>query len=121
MFTTSIFFAILLIILGFVYRDEEFYMLTSKQRAFLRGMANGIDAIFQVGKSGVTPEITEQFNLALEAREIVKASVLDNNLLGARDVAETIAARTHSEVVQVIGNKFVLYRKSKKSVIELPK
>lgn len=96
-------------------------MLTSKQRAYLRSMANGLDTIFHVGKGGVTPELTESFNLALEAREIVKANVLDNNLLGAREVAQTIAARTHAEVVQVIGNRFVLYRKSKKAIIELPK
>lgn len=96
-------------------------MLTSKQRAYLRGMANGIDTIFHVGKSGVTPELTETFSQALETRELVKANVLDNNLLGAREVAQTIADRTHAEVVQVIGNKFVLYRKAKKPVIELPK
>ena len=96
-------------------------MLTSKQRAYLRSMANGLDTIFHVGKGGVTPEQTESFNLALEARAIVKANVLDNNLLGAREVAQTIAARTHAEVVQVIGNRFVLYRKSKKAIIELPK
>ena len=79
-------------------------MLTSKQRAFLRGMANGMDAIFQVGKNGVTPEI----------------SVLDNNMLGAREAAEMLASRTGAEVVQVIGNKFVLYKAAKKPVIELP-
>lgn len=96
-------------------------MLTSKQRAFLRGMANGLDTIFHVGKSGVTPELTESFNTALEAREIVKANVLDNNMMGAREAAQMIADRTHAEVVQVIGNKFVLYRRSKKNIIELPK
>lgn len=96
-------------------------MLTSKQRAYLRSMANGIDTIFHVGKSGITPELTESFNTALEAREIVKANVLDNNLLDAREVATTIAERTRADVVQVIGNRFVLYRKSKKPVIELPK
>ena len=56
-------------------------MLTSKQRAFLRGMANGIDAIFQVGKNGVTPELRDTVFHALEARELVKISVLDNNML----------------------------------------
>jgi Predicted RNA-binding protein containing KH domain, possibly ribosomal protein len=96
-------------------------MLTSKQRAYLRSMANGLDTIFHVGKSGVTPELTETFSQALETRELVKANVLDNNLLGPREVAQTIADRTHAEVVQVIGNKFVLYRKAKKPVIELPR
>ena len=93
-------------------------MLTSKQRAFLRGMANGMDAIFQVGKNGVTPELRDTVYNALEAR--VKISVLDNNMLGAREAAEMLASRTGAEVVQVIGNKFVLYRAAKKPVIELP-
>ena len=96
-------------------------MLTSKQRAFLRSMANTLPTIFHVGKSGVTPELTETISQALEARELIKANVLDNSLLDAKSVAQTIAERTHSEVVQVIGNKFVLYRKSKKPSIELPK
>ena len=94
-------------------------MLTSKQRAFLRGMANGMDAIFQVGKNGVTPELRDTVYHALEARELVKISVLDNNMLGAREAA-MLASRTGAEVVQVIGNKFVLYRAAKKPVIELP-
>ena len=95
-------------------------MLTSKQRAFLRGMANGMDAIFQVGKNGVTPELRDTVYNALEARELVKISVLDNNMLGAREAAEMLASRRGAEVVQVIGNKFVLYRAAKKPVIELP-
>lgn len=97
-------------------------MLTSKQRAFLRSMANGMDAIFQVGKNGVTPELRDTVFNALEARELVKISVLDNNMLGAEEAAELLASRTGAEVVQVIGNKFVLFRQSKtKPVIELPK
>ena len=96
-------------------------MLTSKQRAYLRGLANSIDTIFHVGKNGVTPELTQSVGQALENRELIKANVLDNNLLDARDVAQTIAGRTHSEVVQVIGNKFVLYKKSNKNIIVLPK
>ena len=96
-------------------------MLTSKQRAFLRSMANGLEPIFHIGKAGVTPELTEAVDSALEAREILKMNILDNNLLGAREVAQTIAARTHSDVVQVIGNRFVLYRPAKKPIIELPK
>ena len=95
-------------------------MITSKQRAFLRSMANNINPIIQVGKGGVTPELTESFDAALEAREIVKANVLDNNLLSAREAAQIISERTHSDIVQVIGNRFVLYRRSKKNIIELP-
>ena len=91
------------------------------QRAFLRSMANGINPIFQVGKNGVTPELRDTVNNALEARELVKINVLDNNLIDAASAAEMLASRTGAEVVQVIGNKFVLYRKAKKPVIELPK
>lgn len=96
-------------------------MLTSKQRAFLRSMANTITPIFHIGKGGVTPELTESVSQALEVRELIKANVLDNNLLDARSVAQTIADRTHADVVQVIGNRFVLYKKAKNPVIELPK
>ncbi|KXL52866.1 RNA-binding protein YhbY [Anaerotignum neopropionicum] len=97
-------------------------MLTSKQRAYLRSMANGIDAIFQVGKNGVTPELRDTVHSALEARELIKVSVLDNNMLSAAEAAEMLASRTGADIVQVIGNKFVLFRQSKmKPVIELPK
>lgn len=97
-------------------------MLTSKQRAYLRSMANGIDAIFQVGKNGVTPELRDTVHAALEARELIKVSVLDNNMLSAAEAAELLASRTGADIVQVIGNKFVLFRQSKtKPVIELPK
>ena len=95
-------------------------MLTGKQRAYLRSLANGIDAIFQVGKNGVTPELRETVHHALEARELVKISVLDNNMLAAAEAAEMLASRTGADIVQVIGNKFVLYRPSKKPVIVLP-
>ena len=96
-------------------------MLTSKQRAFLRSMANGLEPIFHVGKAGVTPELTKAVDDALEAREIIKANILDNCLMDTRDVDQILAERTHADVVQVIGSRFVLYRPAKKSVIELPK
>lgn len=97
-------------------------MLTSKQRAYLRSMSNGIDAIFQVGKNGVTPELRDTVHNALEARELIKVSVLDNNMLSAAEAAELLGSRTGADVVQVLGNKFVLFRQSKtKPVIELPK
>ena len=73
-------------------------MLTSKQRAFLRSQANGIPAIFQVGKNGVTPELRDTVYHALEARELVKVSVLDNNMLGAAEAAEMLASRTDAEI-----------------------
>ena len=84
--------------------------LTSKQRAQLRGLANSIDTIIIVGKDGIGENLIKQTSDALEARELVKGKVLDNSLLSAREAAEELAANTRSEVVQVIGGKFVLYR-----------
>ena len=98
--------------------------LTSKQRAQLRGLANGIDTILQVGKDGIGENLIKQADDALEAREIIKGKVLDNNLdYDARTAAEELARATRSEVVQVIGTKFVLYRethsKPKEKLIQL--
>ena len=87
--------------------------LTSKQRAQLRGLANGIDTILQVGKDGIGENLIKQADDALEAREIIKGKVLDNNLdYDARTAAEELARATRSEVVQVIGTQFVLYRET---------
>ena len=86
--------------------------LTSKQRAQLRGLANGIDTIVQVGKDGLGENLVKQVNDALEARELIKGRVLENSLLSPREAAEELAVKARAEVVQVIGTKFVLYRKS---------
>ena len=86
--------------------------LTSKQRAQLRGLANGIDTILIVGKDGIGDNLVKQADDALEARELIKGRVLENALLTPREVAEQLAPLTRSEVVQVIGTKFVLYRPS---------
>ena len=88
--------------------------LTSKQRAQLRGLANGIDTILHVGKDGLGDNLIKQADDALEARELIKGKVLENSMLTAREAAEELAAATRSEVVQVIGTKFVLYRPSHK-------
>jgi len=100
--------------------------LTSKQRAQLRGLANTIDTIVHVGKDGITENVIAQVNEALEARELIKGRVLDNNIeYDARLAAEELAKATRSQVVQVIGSKFVLYRethsKPKEKRIELVK
>lgn len=95
--------------------------MTSKQRAYLKGLAMKMNPIFQIGKSSVTPELTLAIDEALEARELVKLSVLKNCFDDPREIAALIAERTRSEVVQVIGKKIVLYRESKeKKQIELP-
>jgi len=87
-------------------------MLSSKQRAYLRGMAQNIDTIFQVGKGGVTENMCEQIGNALEAREIIKLRVLDNSEYTAKEAANEIAENVGADVVQVIGTRFVLYRES---------
>ncbi len=90
-------------------------MLTGKQRSFLKGIANNLDPIFQVGKNGITENFIKQIDDALEKREIVKVKVLNNSLLDATEVASEVAEKTNAEFVQSIGNKFVLYRESKKN------
>ncbi len=86
--------------------------LNSKQRAQLRGMANSIDTILHVGKDGIGENLIKQANDALEARELIKGKALENSPLSAREAAGQLAGATRSEVVQVIGTKFVLYRES---------
>lgn len=96
--------------------------MTSKQRAYLRGLANTIDAIFQVGKSGVSENFIKQVDEALEARELIKISVLETADKNAKELAVEIADSTDSIVVQTIGSKITLYRPKKKdSKIVLPK
>ena len=87
--------------------------MTSKQRSYLKGLAMTMDPIFQIGKSSVTPELTAAIAEALEARELIKITVLKNCLDDGRSIAEVLAERTRSEVVQVIGKKIVLYKAAK--------
>ncbi|MBE5039373.1 ribosome assembly RNA-binding protein YhbY [Ructibacterium gallinarum] len=95
-------------------------MLTSKQRARLRAMANSIPALYQIGKDGITETMIEQFNLALEAKELIKVHVLENAMMDVREAAETVAQKTGAQTVQMIGSKFVLYKQSKENpVIQL--
>lgn len=98
-------------------------MLTSKQRAYLRGIASTYDTIFQVGKGGVTEAMCKDISEALRKRELIKLRVLENSGYTAREAADTIATATDSDVVQVIGSKFVLFKRNKEDpVIEnLPK
>ena len=87
--------------------------MTSKQRAYLKGLAMTMDSIFQIGKSSLTPEITQAVAEALEARELIKITVLKNCLDDEKEIAAVLAERTHSQVVQVIGKKIVLYKPAK--------
>jgi RNA-binding protein len=90
-------------------------MLTSKQRAYLRSLANGISPIFQVGKGGINENFVNQIKDVLEARELIKITVLKNSLDDTKSVCEEVARLTDSDPVQVIGNKFVLYKESKEN------
>ena len=98
--------------------------MTTKQRAYLKGLAMNLDPIFQIGKSSLTPEFTASIDEALEARELIKISVLKNCMDEPKELAQTLAERPRSEVVQVIGKKIVLYREAddkQKRKIVLPK
>ena len=96
--------------------------MNGKQRAYLRKMAHDLDPIFQVGKGGITPELTISVGEALEKRELIKLTILKNCMEDVKEVANTISERTHSDVIQVIGRRFVLYRESKDNKeIVLPK
>ncbi|WP_050698379.1 YhbY family RNA-binding protein [Anaeromassilibacillus senegalensis] len=97
-------------------------MLTSKQRAYLRSLAVDIDTIVMVGKSGLGPELTKQADDALTARELIKGKVLETAPVSSREAADQIAEEVKADVVQVIGSKFVLYRRNEKEPkIILPK
>ena len=96
--------------------------MTSKQRAYLKSLAMVMDPIFQIGKSSLTPAFTDAITEALEARELIKINVLQNCADDPKEMAQMIAERTHSQVVQVIGKKIVLYKECKddKKKIVLP-
>lgn len=95
--------------------------MTSKQRAYLRSLANKIDAIFQIGKNGINDNLIKQLNDTLEARELIKITVLETAPGSAKSLSFEISEKTNSIVVQVIGNKITLFKKRKKdSKIELP-
>ena len=91
------------------------YIQTSKQRAHLKSLAQNIKAIFEVGKSSLTPELTEAIGEAFNTRELIKISILKNCMDDPKEVASIVAERTGSEVVQVIGKKIVLYKRDTKN------
>ena len=95
-------------------------MITSKQRAYLRSLAASLDTIFQIGKGGISEETCRQIANALEARELIKARVLDNSGYTAKEAANEIAEAIGCDVVSCVGSKFVLYKEStKKKRIEI--
>lgn len=96
--------------------------LTSKQRSQLRGLAAAEDTIVQVGKGGINDNLVASVSSALKARELVKGRVLENSMLTAREACDALAEACRAEPVQVIGTKFVLYKRNEKEPkIELVK
>ncbi|MED9903323.1 MAG: ribosome assembly RNA-binding protein YhbY [Lachnospiraceae bacterium] len=89
--------------------------MTSKQRAYLKSLASTMDPIFQIGKGSLTPEVTEAIAEAFNTRELLKIAVLKNCFDDPKEIAGMIAERTHSQVVQVIGKKIILYKESKEN------
>ena len=89
--------------------------MTSKQRAYLKSLASTLDPLFQIGKGSVTPEVIEAISDAFNNRELLKIAVLKNCMDDPRAIAEVVAERTRSQVVQVIGKKIVLYKPDKKN------
>ena len=97
-------------------------MITGKQRAYLRKLAHDLDVIFQIGKNGIEATFLKQVEEALEKRELIKLSVLENSGLDAREASDLICKALKAEGVQAIGSKLVLFKQSKKKpTIELPK
>ena len=95
-------------------------MLTSKQRAYLRGIASGYETIFQIGKGGISENLIQQVNDALRKRELIKLRVLDNSMLTSREAADQLAEAVKADVVQVIGSRFVLFKRNpQEPVIDL--
>ena len=95
-------------------------MITSKQRAYLRGLANKMEPIFQIGKGGINENLIQQLDDALEARELIKLHILETAFLDSRETLSELAEILGAEPVQAIGSKIVLYRESEnKKKIEL--
>ncbi|RKI86750.1 ribosome assembly RNA-binding protein YhbY [bacterium 0.1xD8-71] len=89
--------------------------MTSKQRSYLKKLASSLDPIFQIGKSSLTPEVTEAIGESFNTKELIKVAVLKNCLDDPHEIAQMVAERTHSQVVQVIGRKIVLYKPDRKN------
>ncbi len=93
--------------------------MTSKERAYLKSLAANVPALYQIGKDGISENVVKTAADALAARELIKVHVLENSMLGIREAAEELAEKTASQVVIVMGSKFVLYKRSDKNICEM--
>lgn len=93
--------------------------MTSKERAYLTGLANKVPALYQIGKDGLGENMIKQIDNALNARELIKVHVLENSGFGIREAAEELAHATSAQLIRVIGNKFILYRRTDKNLCEM--
>ena len=93
--------------------------MTSKERAYLKGLANRVPSLYQIGKDGITENVIKTIDDALNARELIKGHVLENSMMDVRETAAELAEKTASQVVQCIGNRFILYRRSEKNLCEM--
>ena len=93
--------------------------MTSKERAYLKSLAANVPALYQIGKDGISENVIKSTDAALAARELIKVHVLENSMLDIREAAESLAKETAAQVVIVMGNKFVLYRRSEKNICEM--
>lgn len=99
-----------------------YILLTGKQRSYLKGLANNLDPLFQLGKNGLSDNFIKQVEEALETKELIKVKILQNCDLDPKETAAELAEKTNAEFVQSIGSKFVIYREStEEKKIELPK
>lgn len=101
---------------------EEYKMLTSKQRAYLRGLANTLEPILLIGKGGLNDNMLVDIDAVLENKELIKIKILNNSMTEPKEASNEIAEKLGADVVQVIGGKFVLYRQSEENpAIVLPR
>ena len=102
-----------------INKYKEKRIMTSKERAYLKSLAAKVPALYQLGKDGISENMIQQINDALKARELIKIHILENSMLSANEAAASLAEKTGSEVVLVIGSKAVLYKRSEKNLCEM--
>jgi len=104
-----------------LYRIGVIKIISGKTRSYLKSLAHKLEAIIQIGKNGLTEEVLESIDEALEARELIKINLLNNSMLDTKETAHEICSKLNAEYIQSIGNKIVIYKESEDKIIEIPK